>query len=371
MPRDDPSGSPASVAAHRKIIHVDMDCFYAAIEIRDRPELRGKPVAVGGSPDSRGVLTTCTYEARRFGIHSAMPSAQALRLCSDLIILPVDMPRYRSVSREIQTLFRELTPRVEPVSLDEAYLDVTESTAFEGSATLMARGLRRRIRESQGLTASTGVAPNKFLAKVASDWNKPDGELVIPPERVAQFVRQLPANKIPGVGPVTSARLKRLGVETCMDIQETEIAVLVRELGRFGRRLHELSRGIDSRPVLTKHERKSLSIERTFGHDLCDLSAVNAALPELFAELERRLAAAQDLDDRQPRTLVLKLKFRDFSVTTAQQPAEQPKLEQYRDLCREAWLRRCLPVRLIGLGVQFSRRPTLGEESQLELWQNA
>ncbi|MGD8644607.1 MAG: DNA polymerase IV, partial [Chromatiales bacterium] len=229
--------------AARKIIHIDMDCFYAAVEVRDRPELRGRPVAVGGSAQGRGVLTTCSYEARRHGVRSAMPSARALRLCPDLIILPVDMARYRRVSREIQTILRELTPQVEPMSLDEAYLDVSDCPDYDGSATLMARELRRRIREDQGLTASTGVAPNKFLAKVASDWNKPDGELVIRPEQVADFVRALPVAKVPGVGPVTAARLKTLGIETCGDVQRWTPEGLTRHLGRFGQRLHELAHG--------------------------------------------------------------------------------------------------------------------------------
>lgn len=364
----DPPVDPSSTAKTRKIIHVDMDCFYAAIEVRDRPELRGRPVAVGGSPDGRGVLTTCTYEARRYGIHSAMPSSRALRLCSELIILPVDMQRYREVSREIQALFHELTARVEPVSLDEAYLDVTECPECGGSATLIARQLRRRIRETQGLSASTGVAPNKFLAKVASDWNKPDGEMVIRPEQVARFVSQLGVNKIPGVGPVTAARLARLGIETCEDLQALDLPTLVREFGRFGRRLHDLSRGIDSRPVHSGHERKSLSVERTFGEDLHDLAAVEAVMPRLFDQLQRRLATARDLDHRHIRALVVKLKFRDFSVTTAQRSAAQPLLELYLHLCREAWMRRALPVRLVGLGIRLTQPAHAEHTSQLALW---
>jgi DNA polymerase-4 len=345
-----------------------MDCFYAAVEVRDRPELRGRPVAVGGSAQGRGVLTTCSYEARRHGVRSAMPSARALRLCPDLIILPVDMARYRRVSREIQTILRELTPQVEPMSLDEAYLDVSDCPDYDGSATLMARELRRRIREGQGLTASTGVAPNKFLAKVASDWNKPDGELVIRPEQVADFVRALPLAKVPGVGPVTAARLKTLGIETCGDVQRWTPEGLTRHLGRFGQRLHELAHGIDSREVKTVHRRKSLSVERTYQQDLADPSELDDCLPALYAELERRIERAGGLDCEPVKAVVLKLKFRDFSITTAQRPATAPDLEAYRALAREAWGRRALPVRLIGLGIRLREPTGTAPGGQLELW---
>lgn len=326
------------------------------------------PVAVGGSPNRRGVITTCTYEARRYGVRSAMSSARARCLCSDLIILPVNMQRYREVSREIHGLFRHLTQRVEPVSLDEAYLDVSDCGLFGGSATLMARELRRRIRETQGLTASTGVAPNKFLAKVASDWNKPDGELVVRPDEVESFVRELPIARIPGVGPVTAGKIRRLGIETCGELQSMDVVWLVKEFGRFGQRLHEFARGIDPRPVRSHHERKSISVERTFAEDLPDPSAFDAILPGLFAELEDRLAAAPDTRDHRIKALVLKMKFCDFSITTAQRPAREAELALYRLLCREAWMRRTLPVRLLGLGVQLRKRGGERQVSQLELW---
>lgn len=337
----------------RKIIHVDMDCFYAAIEIRDRPELRGHPVAVGGSPEGRGVLTTCNYEARRYGLHSAMSSARALRLCPELIILPVDMDKYRRVSRAIHAIFREYTHRVEPLSLDEAYLDVTDSPHLGGSATRIAQAIRRRIREQHRLTASAGVAPNKFLAKVASDWRKPDGLFVIPPEQVEGFVRELPVSRVPGVGKVTQRKMQALGIRTCGDLQGLGRAELVRHFGRFGEALYQLARGVDERPVRGERRRKSLSVEQTYRRDLPDSAACLACLPALQAELERRLAHARDRRPDPIKAVFVKLKFDDFTLTTMQAPGNRPEARLYRRLVEAAWRRRARPVRLIGLGVQF------------------
>lgn len=337
----------------RKIIHVDMDCFYAAIEIRDHPELRGRPVAVGGSPEGRGVLTTCNYEARRYGLHSAMASARALRLCPELIILPVDMDKYRRVSRAIHAILREYTDRIEPLSLDEAYLDVTDSPHLGGSATRIAQAIRRRIREQHGLTASAGVAPNKFLAKVASDWRKPDGLFVLPPQRVDEFVRRLPVGRIPGVGKVTQRKLQAMGIRTCADLQHLERAELVRHFGRFGEALYQRARGIDERPVRGRDRRKSLSVEQTYVQDLPDAAACAACVPALHAELERRLTRARERRPERIKAVFVKLKFNDFTLTTMQAPSDRTEPQLYRRLVEAAWRRRARPVRLIGLGVQF------------------
>ena len=348
----------------RKIIHIDMDCFFAAIEAREKPALAGRPIAVGGNPADRGVVATCSYEARRFGVHSAMPMATALRKCPELVVVPVDMVLYKSVSARIQAIFREYTPLVEPLSLDEAFLDVSDSLHCNGSATLIAAEIRRRIHEQEGLTASAGIAPNKFLAKVASDWNKPDGQKVVPPQEVDAFVRTLPVERIFGVGKVTARKLHAMGIVNCADLQQWPAEELETRFGRFGRRLHELSRGIDDRPVTPVRRRKSLSVEDTFPRDLPDIAACDAELVPLHAELLRRLERLPDRRVGRIVSLFLKLRFEDFATTTVQMPGFEPELALYRELLHKAWSRGSRPVRLIGVGVRFGD----GEGSrQLEL----
>jgi DNA polymerase-4 len=263
-----PPPSGAAPAAARKIIHCDCDCFYASVEMRDDPSLRGRPLAVGGRPDQRGVVATCNYEARRFGVHSAMSSALAMRKCPDLLILRPAIEKYRIASRQIMAIYRDYTADVEPLSLDEAYLDVTRSERCKGSATLMASEIRERVREAVGVTVSAGVAPNKFVAKIASDWNKPDGLLVVRPHEVDAFVAALPVRKIFGVGKVTAVKLENLGITTCAQLREWPLIDLHRRFGVFGRRLYELSRGIDNRAVKADQERKSVSVETTYVTDL-------------------------------------------------------------------------------------------------------
>ena len=221
----------------RKIIHIDCDCFYAAIEMRDDPRLAGRAVAVGGAAERRGVIATCNYEARAFGVRSAMPTRNALRLCPDLLILKPRMDAYREASRQIHAILRDYSELIEPLSLDEAYLEVTDSLHFAGSATRIAEDIRRRVAADVGITVSAGVAPNKFLAKIASDWNKPDGLFVIRPEQVEGFVATLPVARLHGVGKVTAERLKRLGIEHCSQLREWDRLALVREFGSFGERL--------------------------------------------------------------------------------------------------------------------------------------
>lgn len=350
----------------RKIIHIDMDCFFAAIEIRENPALAGLPVAVGGLPDKRGVVATCSYEARQFGIHSAMPTSTALRKCPTLICLPVRMPLYKSVSKRIQAIFRDYTDLVEPLSLDEAFLDVTGSTRCRGSATLIAEEIRNRIQTTERLTASAGVAPNKFLAKVCSDWHKPNGQKVITPSEIDHFVCALPVKKINGVGKVTEKKLSRLGIKRCSDLQKLSAPTLENHFGRFGSRLYELSRGIDNRPVSPNRLRKSLSVETTFAEDLETLESGLQALNSLYGKLLERLDEKSTQIKSPIQSLVLKIRFSNFKTTTIQTTSRSPQLELYQQLYKTVWHRTPLPIRLIGLGLSFSE-DHLSEQLELEL----
>ena len=336
----------------RKIIHCDCDCFYAAVEVRDAPELAGRPVAVGGRPGSRGVIATCNYEARAFGVRSAMSSAHALRLCPQLVLLPPDFERYRAASRQILAIYRDYTPLVEPLSLDEAYLDVSGVERCRGSATLMAQEIRARIHAEVGITASAGIAPNKFIAKVASDWNKPNGQFVVRPEAVDAFVAALPVKKLFGVGKVTAARLQALGVDTCGDLRAWGQAALVAEFGSFGASLYRLCRGVDNRPVSPDRARKSLSVETTYTEDLPDLDACLDALPPLVEDFTRRYERARDAGA--VCKAFVKVKFADFSQTTVERAADEPSPALWRTLLAEGHARKALPVRLIGIGVRYA-----------------
>ncbi|GHT87019.1 DNA polymerase IV [Betaproteobacteria bacterium] len=336
----------------RKIIHCDCDCFYAAVEMRDQPALRGKPLAVGGRAETRGVIATCNYEARALGVHSAMSTARALRLCPQLILLPPDFRRYREASQQILTIYRDYTPLVEPLSLDEAYLDVSGVDRCQGSATLMAEEIRARIRAEVRITASAGIAPNKFLAKVASDWNKPDGQFVIRPPEVETFVAALPVGKIFGVGKVTAARLQKQGVHTCGDLRAWDLNRLTHEFGRFGATLYQLCRGMDERSVRPDRIRKSLSVETTYAHDLPDLAACHAELPALIAEFRRRFANLSA--PRAVHNAVVKIKFADFTQTTAECVSVTPDEAVWRALLDDAYARQGKAVRLLGVGVRFA-----------------
>ncbi len=338
----------------RKIIHCDCDCFYASIEMRDQPALRDRPIAVGGASERRGVIATCNYAARRFGVHSAMPSATALRLCPDLIIVSPDMDKYRAVSAQIHGIFRDYTQLIEPLSLDEAFLDVSQADCLHGSATLMAQEIRQRVREELGITISAGIAPNKFLAKIASDWNKPDGQFVILPDEVDDFVRKLPVEKLSGVGKVTAARLHQLGLRDCGELRACSEVFLQARFGKFGRRLYRLCRGIDEREVRVERIRKSLSVESTFPRDLPDLEACLGVLPELHEKMLRRLGA---IESRYRVTKAfVKLKFHDFRQTTLERSGYGSEYSQYPELLAEAWARHSRAVRLIGVGVRLEPR---------------
>ncbi|MDV3505075.1 DNA polymerase IV [Marinobacter sp. M-5] len=337
----------------RKIIHVDCDCFYAAVEMRDDPSLREVPLAVGGE-GGRGVVTTCNYRARAFGVRSAMPGGEARRLCPGLVTVPPDMARYRAVSQQVMAILRELTDLVEPLSLDEAFLDVSDVADHQGSATLMARYLRRRVREEVGITISAGVAPNKFLAKIASDWEKPDGLFVIRPQDVDGFVAQLPVEKLFGVGQVTAGKLHGLGVATCGDLQAIGADVLMDRFGKQGYRLHEMAFGRDERPVVVSRIAKSLSVERTFSQDLPDKAACETVMASLVADLNLRLG--RKARNKPIHKLFIKIRYSDFSTHTLERVREQvqqPAMEDFRPLLDELVTDTERPVRLLGLGVRF------------------
>ena len=350
--------------SQRKIIHVDCDCFYAAIEMRDDPNLAGKPLAVGGSADRRGVIATCNYEARAYGVRSAMSSRHALKLCPDLTIVKPRMDAYKEASREIHAILRDYTELIEPLSLDEAYLDVSESIQFAGSATRIAQDIRRRVSNRLHITVSAGVAPNKFLAKIASDWRKPNGLFVITPAEVEDFVAQLPVAKLHGVGKVTADKLGRLGIVDCLTLREWGKLALVREFGSFGERLWSLARGIDDRAVQNDSRRQSVSVENTYDTDLPDLSSCLEKLPELLETLAVRIARIDT--SYRPGKPFVKVKFHDFSQTTLEQTGAGRDLDSYQQLLSQAFARGAKPVRLLGIGVRLI--DLRGAHEQLELF---
>jgi DNA polymerase-4 len=338
----------------RKIIHCDCDSFYASVEMRDDPSLRDLPIAVGGSASRRGVIATCNYNARKYGLHSAMPMAQALRLCPDLVVVPTNMEKYQQESRRVQGIFYDYTDLVEPLSLDEAFLDVSDCQQQQGSATLIAQEIRDRVRAEVGITISAGIAPNKFLAKIASDWDKPDGQFTITPPEIDAFMLDLPVNKIFGVGSVTAKKMSALQIHTCGDLQQISAAELAKRFGKFGTRLHQLCRGQDARPVSPNRVRKSISTEQTFAEDIPTLAACQAQLEALFADLQRRIKKAQCEQRVKGRTL--KLRFTGFDTTTVASAGQEVTLEAYSALLQTAWARQQKPVRLIGLGVQIREK---------------
>ncbi|VVT09472.1 DNA polymerase IV [Erythrobacter sp. EC-HK427] len=333
----------------RKIIHVDMDAFFASVEQRDHPELRGKPVAVGGA-GGRGVVAAASYEARKFGVKSAMPGITARRKCPDLIFVKHRFEVYREVSAQIRAIFHHHTPLVEPLSLDEAYLDVTEDIHGIGSATAIAQAIRKAIREQTQLTASAGVSYNKFLAKLASDQNKPDGLCVIRPGEGAAFVQSLPVRRFHGVGPKGAEKMARLGIETGADLAAKDADWLRAHFGSFGDYLFQAARGIDLRPVRANRIRKSIGGERTFGEDLSSGSALRETLDGIIDIVWERIAEK----DAQGRTVTLKLKFTDFQTMTRARSLDRAVAHkaEFARLAHEllaAELPLRLPIRLMGL----------------------
>jgi DNA polymerase IV len=299
----------------RRILHVDMDAFYASVEQRDRPDLRGKPVAVGGDPDKRGVVAAASYEARTFGVRSAIPMSRAVRLCPSLVIVHPDFQKYRAVSQEVFAIYRSVTPLVEPLSLDEAYLDVTENNWGETLGMTVARRLKSEIRAATGLTASAGVAPNKFLAKIASGWQKPDGLTVIAPERVEHFLHGLPVDALWGVGPVTARKLRARGIDKLVDVRTTDPAQLRETVGSLADWLHQLARGIDDRPVVADYEPKSSGSENTFATDLKDIVEIREEIENMARGTARWLTKR----DLYARTVTIKVRYDDFTTITRSQ----------------------------------------------------
>jgi DNA polymerase-4 len=344
----------------RAIIHMDMDCFYAAIEIRDRPSLRGKPVGVGGASERRGVLTTCNYEARKFGVRSAMPTFMALQRCPNLIVLPTRFDVYRREAAIIRGILYQFTSIIEPLSLDEAYLDVT---GHPSAPAALAQEIRAAIFRRTKLTSSAGIGPNKLIAKIASEINKPDGQFEVKPEQIAVFMKDLPVRKIWGIGEKSERKLEELGVKTCGELQRFPRAKLVGVFGKFGLELYDLCRGIDERPVEPDRPRKSLSTEETFGVDLTTIEQCEEKLEELFQDLMADLA--QKEGTREITKIFVKLKFNDFTRTTAERSGLARTLEDFRWLLSEAFARTGKPVRLIGVGVRFAE--AVPENAQLDL----
>ncbi len=349
----------------RKIIHVDMDCFFAAVEMRDDPRLRDIPIAIGGSQKQRGVISTANYPARKYGVRSAMSTAMALKLCPHLKVIPGRFDAYKAASAHIREIFSRYTALVEPLSLDEAYLDVSDSPHCHGSATLMAREIRQCIADELQLTASAGIAPIKFLAKIASDLNKPNGQFVITPEQMPDFLLTLPLVKIPGVGKVTGKKLEEMGLLTCADVQNSDLAMLLKRFGKFGRVLWERSNGIDDRDVITERERKSLGVERTLSEDIHSWEECLKILDWLYEELERRLTAIKP--DRQIARQGVKLKFNDFQLTTQEHVWPVLNKNDLIALAKKTWDERRgeRGVRLVGLHVsllhpQLERQLVLG-----------
>ncbi|HHV63818.1 MAG TPA: DNA polymerase IV [Peptococcaceae bacterium] len=335
----------------RQIIHVDLDAFYASIEQRDNPELKGKPVIVGGKPESRGVVSTCSYEARRYGIKSAMPLAEARRRCPQAVFLPVDIPKYSQVSRQIHKIFQDYTPLIEPISLDEAFLDVTASLSLFGSAAAIAREIKERIKKELCLTASVGIAPNKFLAKLASDLRKPDGFVIVQEDQIQAFLDPLPIERIWGVGPKTAEELHKLGIRTIKELKNLDELILKKHLGLLGSHLYYLARGIDKRPVEPEREVKSLGRETTFPEDLKDKEVLQTYILELVTDIGRKLRKGS----LKAKTITLKVRFADFSTLS-----KSKTLEHYTDLDKDIYRAACnlfqelclkQPVRLIGVSV--------------------
>jgi DNA polymerase-4 len=366
----DDGGTDDEAAGLRKIIHVDMDAFFASVEQRDDPSLRGKPVAVGGS-SARGVVAAASYEARRFGVRSAMPSLTAKRLCPDLVFVKGRFDAYREVSQRIRAIFRRYTPHVEPLSLDEAYLDVTDDLMGIGSATRIAERIRAEIRAETGLTASAGVSYNKFLAKLASDHHKPDGLCVIRPGEGAAFVAKVPIRRFHGVGPRGAEKMARLGIATGSDLAGKDLAFLKTHFGSFAEYLYRAARGIDLRPVRADRVRKSLGGERTFGHDISAASALRATLDDIVDIVWARIEEAE----ARGRTVTLKLKFTDFRIMTRARSLAAPVRDKSefartaRAILDEA-LPLPLPIRLMGLtlsGLEGEREEPAREDRQLSL----
>ncbi|WP_440877527.1 DNA polymerase IV [Thalassotalea sp. PLHSN55] len=349
----------------RKLIHVDMDAFFVSVEIRDNPALANKPVAVGGKRTSRGVIATCNYIAREYGVRSAMPTSIALQKCPNLVLVPGRMSVYKEVSQQIHQILQRYTLLIEPLSLDEAYLDVTDCTMFNGSATLIAQDICLAIKNELNLTASAGIAPIKFLAKIASDLNKPNGTFTIAPNEVDAHIQALSLKKIPGVGKVTFDKLTKFGFHTGADIRNADEHYLVQHFGKFGKKLWQRCQGIDPRGIETSRIRKSVGVERTFSTDISVIEELEHILAEkLLPELELR--SAHYLEQRAINKLGIKIKFNDFQQTTKEHQYHEIDLPKLLLLLREALARgQGKPVRLLGVHIGLSEK--ISDNRQLAL----
>ncbi|HEV2846920.1 MAG TPA: DNA polymerase IV [Thermoanaerobaculia bacterium] len=334
----------------RRVLHCDMDCFYAAVHMRDDPSLRGKPVVIGGRPESRGVVAAASYEVRKYGVHSAMPSSRARRLCPEAIFIPPDFRRYSKESEKIFAIYREITPLVQAVSIDEAYLDVTDCLEQWGTATAVAREIRRRVREERGLTVSVGVGPSRLIAKIASDFDKPDGLTVVPPAKVQAFLDPLPVRRLHGVGPATERALAEIKVQTVAELRAVPLEDLIEKFGKHGRILYEFSRGIDERPVETHQERKSLGTENTYARDLTNFAEMEAEVDRMAQEVANSL----ERSGLSGCTVTLKVRYEDFTTVTRSRTFAMP-VGEAADIaaCARDLLHRTeapsRPVRLIGV----------------------
>lgn len=362
--------TPATQGENRKILHVDADAFYCSVEEREDPSLKGKAFAVGGRAERRGVIATCSYAARAMGVRSAMASFQAVRLCPELKIIPPRFEVYKDASKKMHNIFQRYTSLIEPLSLDEAYLDVSGVDLCKGSATLMAREIMQVVKDEVGITVSVGAAPNKFLAKIASDWNKPNGLFVIPPAEVEDFVFELPVERIHGVGKVTAEKMHNKGIFTCGQLRQYSPLELCRWFGTFGERLWEMSRGVDDRAVETGRRRKSLSVEHTYDEDLLDEAAILSRVKPLLDDLSGRFSGISSEYAVQKR--FVKVKFADFTQTTLEEILDRDDLdpeEHFRTLMVRAWERGGKPVRLLGLGVRLIDLRAPEQFLQLELFE--
>ena len=347
--------------SERKIIHVDMDCFYAAIEQRENPALMGKPIAVGGG-GRRGVLCTASYEARAFGCHSAMPGFKALELCPQLIIVPVRFDLYKQASSKIRAIFGRFTELIEPLSLDEAYLDVSH---WKSDPVAIAREIRAQIYEETRLTASAGISSNKLIAKIASDWQKPNGQHQIPSDEIPAFMKNLPVAKLWGVGKKMQQKLTSAGIQTCGDMQQVDKLNMAKNHGKWGLELYDLCRGIDTREVQSSRIRKSISKENTFGENVARVQDLFPSLIELLDSV--RESHEDRYRDRMIKAIVVKLKFADFTQTTIERATDKPSIELARELLIEGWRRGGQKsVRLLGVGIKLAD-PEPQSQPQLEL----
>lgn len=351
----------------RKIIHVDMDAFFASVEQRDQPEFRGKPLIVGGQPNSRGVVAACSYEARQFGIHSAMASSRAYRLCPQAIFVRPRFEAYREASEKIREIFWRYASEVEPLSLDEAFLDVTYTEDFNGSATLIAKAIKRDILAETGLTASAGVSYNKFLAKIASDMDKPDGLYLIRPEQGQAFVNKLPIGKFHGIGPATEAKMKAIGIDTGHELRQKTLAELSEHFGKSGQYYFNIARAIDERPIRSQRIRKSLGKETTLAEDILSV----AELTTILLDLAEQVIESLNKHNMQGRTVTVKVKYADFQQVTRAQTLDHSIV--FSDL--KEWIPKLLtrteaghkPVRLVGLSLSGFDLPVVDEKRQAQL----